>query len=309
MKHAAFILVCLLACLDAWAARVAVVADDDLTVYRSVITGFSIEARAEIDEYTLQGDAKAVEQLAREIAARKPDLMLAVGPKSANALRQKFPGIPLVHCMVPNVGSYEALQAPNVAGVALEPGLKEQFAALKALVPNVKRVGVVFDPRRSGERIKEAQDAAAAAGMQLTTVEVQKPEDIPAALKGMAGNVDALWTPADSTVLTSAGLDAMGEFSRASRVPIYGVNTNHVQRGAFMTLALDYPRVGKQAGKIANKILADAGAARTIQLQPPDGLDIALNLSVAKRLGLESAVGQAALELAADRRYAVQAFR
>ena len=292
----------------AWAARIAVVADDDLTVYRSVITGFSIEARAEIDEFNLKGDVKLGDQVAKEITARKPDVLLAVGPKSAVLLRQKFPTTPLVHCMVPNVSSYD-LAAANVTGVALEPDVKEQFSALKALLPAITRIGVVYDPRRSAARIKEAQAAATALGMSLVTSEVQKPEEVPAALKTLSGGVDALWTPADSTVLTVTGLEAMGEFSRSAKVPVYGINTNHVQRGAFMTLALDYPRVGKQAGKLANKLLAEPGAAKTLQLQPPEGLDVALNLTVARRLGMDTTVGGLVLELASSKRYAVQVFK
>jgi putative ABC transport system substrate-binding protein len=292
----------------ALAARVAVVADEDLTVYRSVITGFSIEARAEIDEYNLKGDAALANRVAAEITARKPDVLLAVGPKSANLLRQRFPRLPLIHCMVPNVGAYD-LSAPNVTGVGLEPALKEQFALLKALVPTVKRVGVVYDPQRTAARIREASEAAASLGITLTAVEVKTPEEVPAALKGMAGSVDALWTPADATVLTLQGIDAMAEFSRAQKVPVYGINANHVQRGALMTLALDYPSVGRQVGRLCNRVLAEPAATRTLGLQSPGGLDLALNLAVAQRLGTADALGKAALETAAERGYAVKVFR
>jgi putative ABC transport system substrate-binding protein len=292
----------------AWAARVAVVADDDLTVYRSVVTGFSIEARAEIDEYNLKGDVKLGDRVATEIRGRRPDVLLAVGPKSANLLRQKFPTTPLVHCMVPNVASYD-LSGPLVTGVALEPPVKEQFAALKALVPSVKRVGVVFDPRHSGPKVREAEAVAGALDLTLVTSEVADPEAVPAALKALAGSVDALWTVADSTLLTVTGLDAMGEVSRARNIPVYGINSNHVQRGALVTLALDYPRVGRQAGRLANRVLADPASARNLALQPPEGLDLALNLSVAKRLKMETTVGAASLELAAERRYAIQVFK
>src|SRR5690606_28494942 len=147
-------------------------------------------------------------KIAAEITTRKPDVLLAVGPKSANLLRQKFPKKPLVHVMVPNVASYD-LSGPTVTGIALEPAVKEQFAVLRMLMPEAKKVGVVFDPRHSGPKVREAEAAASAVGMALVTAEVGKPEEIAAALKGMAGNVDALWTTADSTVLTVVGLDAM----------------------------------------------------------------------------------------------------
>jgi putative ABC transport system substrate-binding protein len=109
-------------------------------------------------------------------------------------------------------------------------------------------------------------------------------------------------------VLTVTALDALGDFSRAQKVPVYGVNANHVQRGALMTLALDYPRVGRQAGKMCNKVLADPKSARALGVQPPEGLDLALNLAVVKRLGLDGAASTA-LELAADKRYSVQVFK
>jgi putative ABC transport system substrate-binding protein len=293
--------------VQAWAARIAVLADDDLTVYRSVITGFSIEARAEIDEYNLRGDPKLGDKIAAEIGARKPDVLFAVGPKSANLLRQKFAALPLIHVLVPNVGQYD-LSAPNISGVALEPPLKDQFGALKALAPGVKKVGVVFDPKHSGVKVKEAVESLAALGITLVLAEVQKTEDIPAALKGLQGSVDALWTPADATVLTVSGLEALGEFSRNAKVPIYGINANHVQRGALVTLALDYPRVGRQAGKLANKVLADPKAAKDLALQAPEGLDLALNLTVAKRLNMD-AVPAAALELAAEKKYSVLVYK
>lgn len=306
--HAAVLVGALLVAAPAWAARVAVVADDDLTVYRTVITGFSVEARAEIDEYNLRGDANLEARVVKEIGARKPDVLLAVGPKSANLLRKSFPTTPLIHCMVPNVGVY-GLNAPKVAGVALEPPVKDQFQAISTLLPDLKSVGVVHDPKHTALRIKEAQEAAATLGITLVVHEVDAPEKVPAAVAGLAGKVQALWTPADSTVLTVTGLEAMAEFSRTQNVPIYGINANHVQRGALITLALDWPRVGRQAGKLANRVLADPEAIGLLGLQAPEGLDLALNLTVARRLAMAEKVGAASLELAAERGYGVKVFK
>ena len=201
------------------AARAALVIDDDLSVYRSVVTAISGEARAEIDEYDLQGHASRAPAILADIRSRLPAAVITVGPQSAVFVSQAGLKTPLIHCLVPNAQDY-ALQTSQSALVLMEPSLGEQFSLLKSLAPRVKRVGVVHDRQRARASLEKTRGAARAEALELVMIEVSRADEIAAGLRRLSGDVDALWTLADPTALSLAGLDALSDFSRREKIPL-----------------------------------------------------------------------------------------
>ncbi len=66
--------------------------------------------------------------------------------------------MPVIFVMVPYFQKYE-LEGPNITGIALTSDLTLELDAVKAMMPKVKRVGVVEDPRYSQKFVEDAAHA------------------------------------------------------------------------------------------------------------------------------------------------------
>jgi len=289
---------------------VAVISDAKLPVYRRVVTGFTVESRRRVVEYSLGGKREHGKEVFRKALASAPELILAIGPKAANLARELVPEkIPVVFCMVPNLEQYPNLKGPNITGIALEQSLKDQLTTLKTVAPKTKAVGVVFNPRHTGKKISEARRAASSLGLKLVTAEAASAGDVGRAVSSLGGRIDALWMVADQTVLNLTAFQALLDFSLKKRIPFFSINYKFVEKGALVSLGIDYTRIGQQSGRLANRILSEKVKPSSIQVQDPEGLDIAINLGSAREIGVECDLALDVFTYAAERQYAIRVYK
>lgn len=284
----------------------AVLVDDELPLYRTVTTGVAVEAGAALDVYSLGGDVTRAPDILNRALAKSPPVIVAIGPKSANAARQAAPRVPLVYCMVPRPENY-ALSGPRVLGVRLERSYATQLEALKAMAPGVRRVAVVHDPERGARTLQEARLAAAQVDLLLVPVAVRAPHEAAAALEKGASEADALWMVSDPTVLNLQTFEAMLAFAAARKLPFFALNSSFVERGALLAFTVDYGRLGRQVGRLASRAVErgdDSGG-----LFAPEETELAINLGAAERLGDAKAFNTRVLGYAAEHKHALRVYR
>ena len=114
---------------------------------------------------------------------------------------------------------------------------------------------------------------------------------------------------ADPTVLNLQTFDSMLRFSAENKLPFFALNTRFVERGALLSFSLDYSRLGRQVGRIANQLVFEGVAAEDLGQVAPEGLDIALNLTMAAQVGEPAALYGSVLEYAAAHRHGVRVFK
>src|SRR5213593_1305414 len=165
-------------------------------------------------------------------------VVVAVGTEAAQWAVQHTTGT-VVFCMVAN--ARQNLLAPlstsdrgRVAGVTLNVPAKTQFEALHELLPDAKRVGVLFDPRKSAATIEEARAAAAALGLEVVTREVAGEAALPEATVWIARRIDVLWTTVDSTVFNSRSAQFVLTEMLKRKIPVMGFSENMVKAGALL---------------------------------------------------------------------------
>lgn len=306
----AFVLLWLAMPLDAHAANVAVVMDAKLPVYRRVMTGFSVELRSSVREYSLDGKRDRGGKIFRDIIQTRPSLVLAIGPMAANLGQEFLPkDIPLIFTMVPNLEQYKDLKGSNIAGVALEQSLRTQLSTLKTVAPHTQSVGVVYSPKHTSRKIAAAKRDARSLGLKLITAEARSASDVKRAVGTLAGRVDALWMVPDPTVLNLAAFDALLDFSVKRKIPLFAINYKFVERGALVSMGLDYARIGQQAGRLADRIISGRTRPSDIGVQDPEGLDIAINLSTARAIGVQCDLAIDIFTYAAEQKYAIRVYK
>lgn len=271
---------------SASATEIAVLKSSDLPAYNQAIAALKTELPAPIlvTEYDLQGDIARGQKLARKIRASDAAVVVAVGLKAALVAKLEIVDIPVIYCMVLDPAKYD-LRAPNITGISLQIPIERQFSTIRAILPHAKRIGVLYDPEKTGNIVEEARRSAKNHSLVLVERQVRSEKQVPVAVREMMDQLDVLWLVPDSTVLTEDSLRFVLGTALDSNVPVVGFSTEFVRNGALAGLSVTPEDVGRQAGVVTKKILKgqappDQGAL------PPERIRLALNLKTARFLGI-----------------------
>lgn len=266
--------------------QIAILKTADITPYNQAVAGFkdALPASTTYVEYDLQGDLELGRYMARETRDSDPALILAVGLKAALAAKMEIHRTPVIYCMVLDPMKH-SLTAPNMTGILLEVSVERQFAIIDAVLPALRRIGVIYNPANSESLIREARRHALRYEWKLLERRVETEQDVPSGVRDLLPKVDALWLVPDSTVLNQDSFRFLLGKALDHNVPVIGFSSEFVRSGALVSVSASYSDMGKQAGMVAGQILNGLGSALE-RLIPPDRVSLALNLKTAQFLGI-----------------------
>lgn len=224
--------------------------------------------------------SEAPAETLRQLRARRPDLILAVGRRALDVARS-LDGVPVVYLLVPNPGPL-AEGRRGLAGVPFDVPAAVWLDAVRLVLPAVKTLGVIYDPARSGPLVEEARRLAPGLGLEVLAAPGASPREVPGRLAELRGRVDALWLVPDPTVITSTTVEAFASFSLAARVPLIAFADKYLESGAAVSVTYDLGAMGEAAALLARQLLVGTDAAGERTLAPR----IALNRRVLETLGL-----------------------
>jgi len=229
--------------------EVAVIKSSGAGVYKESLEGFRQTIRHRVvAEYDMRGDLeRGREALAKLRSTVNPNLLFTVGTPALQVASGKKTSLPVVYSMVFNPNSIIGNEVKNITGVSMNVSVKETVRLFKELSPNIRRVGVVFNPARSGKLVIQAVPVAREQGIQLVTRQIPSSNKAIDAVNSLRGKIDALWIVPDETILADEVLQYMHLFSYENRVPVLGLSERHIEMGAL--LSLSYKSQGKKTIK------------------------------------------------------------
>ena len=239
--------------------------------------------QADYEVHKLDGSVAKAGQAVQAVKTSGARLVLTLGSLATDAAVKEISDIPIVACMVLRADGLK--KSPNVTGVGLEFSLEVQTSWLQVLLPTAKTVGVLYNPDENKMRIEAAGRIMQNMGLKLVAQEVRSPQDVPAALEGMAKKVDVLWGVADTVAMTPQTAKNVLPFSVRNNIPLIGPSPTWVKAGALYALEWDYTDVGAQAGDMAVKVLKGAPPS-AIPTASPRKVYYALNLKTAQQMNI-----------------------
>lgn len=282
------------------AKAIAVVFPDIGEPYRSmftaIIAGVEDRLRRRVLSLPVGGGSAAPDVLA-ELRQRDIQGVIALGRQGLKLASGLDRQLTVVAAGVLSVPESDAQSFP-VHSLAPDPGLL--FARLRALMPQGRRIMVVYDPKQNGWLMRLARDAARANGFELLTWEV---DDLRAAVKAyqeVMGSADskrdALWLPQDSTTVEdSAVLPLVLRESWEQNLAVFSSSLAHVKRGALFAL---YPNNRDMGKALAAAMLGQMGQPTPLGpgsassgpagkgMQPLRDVLLAVNTRTAAHLGM-----------------------
>ncbi|MBV9544912.1 MAG: ABC transporter substrate-binding protein [Chloroflexi bacterium] len=244
--------------------------------------------------------------LAAELVATEPDVVLteaypatqAAKDATAEAAGIGKPPIPVVFVLVTDpigLGLVASLAKPggNITGLStLSPALSnKRMELLKAVAPDVKRVGVLHDPSNPSTLAIFNQTASAgeALGLDVSSIPVRLLDDADGArAAALAARVGALM-PLPATVFQVAELHKrLVEFAAQNRMVIVSTDRGSPPAsadGVLLAVGPGYTRIFRRAADYVDKIFKGAQPA-DLPVEQPTTFDVMVNLKVAQALGL-----------------------
>jgi len=269
---------------------VIIIRSQQIPAYNEAIKGFEEGCKGKNISikaiYDLNGDTEDGKRIVQNIkdSGSRPKLILAIGVLAATLIKDQFPDVPIIFCMVINHERFN-LQGANITGISSEASLEDQFAILKELLGTRKNVGVIYNPAKTGKIISEATIAAKEFEFNLIKADVLSEKEVASALKNLIHEIDALWIIPDSTVITKNTLSVISKITLEHRLPIFCTSDAIVKAGALLSVSPNYTSTGLQAAQLAQTLLNNP-TTTSLGIKQPNKLKLTLNTQTAKLIGI-----------------------
>ncbi|MBI4246272.1 MAG: ABC transporter substrate-binding protein, partial [Candidatus Rokubacteria bacterium] len=223
----------------------------------------------------------------------KVDVIVTAGTETIQAVSKATKSIPVVMATVGDpvgIGVVASLGRPggNVTGLSLfgTEISEKRMDLLKATLPKLVRVAIVWNPANASVVLKfKAADAAARAmGLTVQSLETQRLSDlevnIPAAAREGA---DAIFTEDEGVLLANRA--RLIDLATRFRLPVVSEFKEIVDAGGLWSYGPNIPAVHRRAATYVAKILKGAKPA-DLPVEQPTKFEFVVNLKSAKTLGL-----------------------
>ena len=240
---------------------------------------------------TAQGNTAIAAQIARKFVGDQPEVIVAIATPSAQAVVAATKSIPVVYSavtdpvaaqLVPSMGP----SGTNVTGVSDALALDKQVALIKKVVPQAKRVGMVYNPGEANSVVvvKKLRELLPQSGMSLVEATAARTVDVGAAARSLVGKVDVIYTSTDNNVVSA--YEAMVKVGTDAKIPLIASDTDSVKRGAIAALGVNYHDLGVQTGKMVVKILKGQKPG-DLASETSDKLELFVNPGAARKQGVD----------------------
>ena len=128
----------------------------------------------------------------------------------------------------------------NVTGVSDLLALDKQIDLIKKIVPNAKRVGMVYNPARP-TRSWWSEAAGAAAQVRHEPGRggrAPRSVDVASAARSLIGKVDVIYTNTDNNVVSA--YESLVKVGNDAKIPLVASDTDSVKRGGIAALGINY---------------------------------------------------------------------
>lgn len=241
---------------------------------------------ADFDEKNANGEVSTATLIANNYKADKKDLVFGIATPSAQQLANNITDIPVLFSAVTDPASAKILNS-NVTGTSDKvDNVSQQLDLLLKLNPNVKKIGVLYNPSEQNSlvQIAEIQKRAKEKKLEVVLQGITNFGELAQATKNLLTQVDALYLPTDNLVVSGMQL-ITSEAISAKKIVVVSENSS-VGIGALFTMGIDYYQLGKRTGQMAVEILNGKPVSK-IPFETSKQLKLYVNEKTAKALGID----------------------
>ena len=257
-------------------------ADSDYTVGKDV----------KIDFQNAQGDQSNLKTMSTKFENEGAAVSVGIATPAAVALANTINDNPVVFSASTNpmsaklVKSYEK-PGGNVTGVSDQAPLEAQLKMMKAFLPDMKTLGVIYTSSDDSATTEARKMIALAekAGLKVKVYSIASSNDLNQTSLQMVENhnVDAVFVPTDNTI--AGAMTTLIKNTDAAKVPVFPTVDTMVKDGGVAAESINQKNIGVMTGKMVAKILKGANP-KTLPVDFTKTGELVVNKDQLEKLGL-----------------------
>jgi putative tryptophan/tyrosine transport system substrate-binding protein len=245
-----------------------------------------------IESRWTEGRAERLAEIATELAELKVDIIVTGGPPAVLAAKHAAPATPIVFAISADAvgtGLVNSLARPggNVTGlsVMIPNTVGKRLELLRQIVPELRRLAVMANVGFTETLLEReaVQSLAKTLGLDITTLEIRRSDDIAPAFAQLDDRAQALYVCPDPLMIIN--IARISALAISAKLPaIYGTR-DYVEAGGLMSYGPNFRDLFSRSAELVDKILRGTKPA-DIPVEQPTKFNLVINLNTAKALGL-----------------------
>jgi putative ABC transport system substrate-binding protein len=240
-----------------------------------------------------EGKPERLAQLAKELVAEKPDVIVVGGTAVAVAVKNATNTIPIVVAGAGDLveaGLIKSFMYPggNVTGVARMSAdfFGDRLKLIKEILPKASQVTALSNPNNLGygRNLKDAELGARSSGMTFKSVAAKSANELDGAISSAAKDgASALFIMPDT--MFNSQVARIANLTIKHRLPAVYDRTDFVEAGGLLSYGVNLPDLSRRAAEYVDQILKGKKPGDLTLVQPTK-FDLAVNLKTAQQIGV-----------------------
>lgn len=245
-----------------------------------------------IDQQNAQNEQANCQTVASKFVTDKKDLILAIATPAAQACASETSEIPILVTAVTDPADSKLVDSNevpggNVSGTSDLTPVADQFDLLKEILPDAKKVGILYCSAESNSVFQAnlAKEAAKKLDLEAIEATVSNSNEIEQVTRDLCGKVDVIYAPTDNMI--AAGMSTVTMVANDLKIPTIVGEEGMVENGGLATQSISYYELGRKTGEQAVKILKGEAKTADMPIEYVPGDAISVNEDTAKEIGVE----------------------
>jgi len=241
-----------------------------------------------------EGKPERLAQLAKELVAEKPDVIVVGGTAVAVAVKNATNTIPIVVAGAGDLveaGLIKSFMYPggNVTGVARMSAdfFGDRLKLIKEVLPKASQVTALSNPNNLGNdrNLKDAELGARSSGWIFQSVVAKSANELDGAIgSAVKGGANALFILTDA--MFNSNVAHTATLAIKHRLPAVYDRTDFVEAGGLLSYGVNLPDLSRRAAEYVDQILKGKKPGDLTLVQPTK-FDLAVNLKTADQIGVK----------------------
>lgn len=255
--------------------------------------GWTEGGNLQFDYRYKSSDGEAFEIQAAELAALKPDLLIANSTPATRALERATTTIPIVFALLIDSvasGVVSDLARPNgnVTGfMNFESGMGGKWLELlKQFSPNIETIALIFNPHTTPYQgiLQSIETAAPGFGIKITASGVDDTDHLHDTIVA-AGQIPGTAVVVFPDIFTTAHRDQIVALVAQARLPAIYPYRYFTAAGGLMSYGVDTADIFRRLAAYVDRVLKGEKPA-DLPVQQPTKFQFVINMKTAKTLGI-----------------------
>lgn len=250
------------------------------------------EGNVTFDEQNAQGEHNMCATIVNQFVSDNVDLILANATDPLTTAATATADIPIIGTSVTDyatalqIEDWTGATGLNVSGTSDLAPIDEQAAMLKELLPEVKKVGILYcsaepNSKYQADLFKEALKKDNIECKEYTAADSN---EIQSVVTSAVSEVEAIYIPTDNTMASNT--EIVKNVCVPAKIPVIAGEQGICTGCGIATLSISYYDIGYKAGEMAYDVLANGADISTMDIESAPEVTKMYNKEICDTLGI-----------------------